>query len=224
MINNQLFTGKAEAYARARPGYPEELLDFILGLVSEKAVFADVGAGTGKFTELLARSDHKIFAIEPNEEMRGQLIKTLAAYPSANIVQASAEKTSLAASSIDLITCAQALHWFELRDFRAECQRIAQPGAIVMSVYNGMGKNSTHAIESARAFFHSPTEKEFSNPISYDYENWLAYMQSHSHAPLPLDSSYPDYLRTLDLQFKKENVNGQMVYHNTTHIYYERLT
>ena len=70
MINTNGFTGKAQAYAEARPGYPDEAIEYICSLAPKNAVFADIGAGTGKFTSLIARSGNKIFAIEPNEDMR----------------------------------------------------------------------------------------------------------------------------------------------------------
>ena len=55
-MNTELFTGKAEAYAKARPGYPDAAMDYICTLVPPKAMLADIGAGTGKFTILLATS------------------------------------------------------------------------------------------------------------------------------------------------------------------------
>ena len=53
-MNTEAFTGKAQAYTNARPGYPDEATEYICSLVKPDAVFADVGAGTGKFTSLIA--------------------------------------------------------------------------------------------------------------------------------------------------------------------------
>ena len=77
-MNTKKFTGKAQAYAYARPGYPNDAVDYIKTLAPAGAVFADIGAGTGKFTELLARQGHIIYAVEPNADMREQLAVTLA--------------------------------------------------------------------------------------------------------------------------------------------------
>jgi len=99
------FTGKAEAYAKARPGYPDEAIDYISRLVPQDAVFADAGAGTGKLTELLAQKEYTVFAVEPNTDMREQLAFTLMSYKNAKIVVGSAEATTLPDHSIDVITC-----------------------------------------------------------------------------------------------------------------------
>ena len=48
------FTGKAEDYVKGRPGYPDEAIEAIIKLTPSNAVFADIGAGTGKFTVKLA--------------------------------------------------------------------------------------------------------------------------------------------------------------------------
>ena len=146
-MNTEKFTGKAQAYANARPGYPDAAIDYIRNLAPESAVFADIGAGTGKFTELLARHGYKVFAVEPNADMREQLSVTLAPYPNAKIVDGSAEATALSDSSIDVITCAQALHWFDPVVFRAECRRIGKSDILVIAIYNNTpsGSSITHS-------------------------------------------------------------------------------
>jgi len=134
-MNTEAFTGKAQAYAKARPGYPDEAMMYICNLAAPNAVFADVGAGTGKFTALLARYGYDIYAIEPNADMRRELAITLAPYPNTKIVNGTAEATTIHGNSIDVITCAQAIGWFDLNAFRTECQRIGKCGAIVVSAY-----------------------------------------------------------------------------------------
>ena len=72
-INIEAFSGKALAYSEARPGYPDKAIEHICRLIPQEAVFADIGAGTGKFTALLAKYGYKTFAVEPNTDMREQL-------------------------------------------------------------------------------------------------------------------------------------------------------
>jgi 16S rRNA A1518/A1519 N6-dimethyltransferase RsmA/KsgA/DIM1 with predicted DNA glycosylase/AP lyase activity len=108
-LNTEGFTGKAKAYAAARPGYPDEAINYICSLVPANAVFADIGAGTGKFTELIAQCGFEIYAVEPNADMREQLVVTLAQFPNAEIIIGTAEKSTLPDRSVDVITCAQAL-------------------------------------------------------------------------------------------------------------------
>lgn len=135
-MNTENFTGKAEAYAIGRPGYPKAAIEYICSLVPQNAVFADIGAGKGKFTVTLAQSGYSLFAIEPNADMRGQLAITLAPFPNVKIMDGTTETTTLPEQSIDVITVAHALHWFNLYEFRAECNRIVKPGGLVIAIYN----------------------------------------------------------------------------------------
>ncbi|MCL2407110.1 MAG: hypothetical protein FWC95_04200 [Defluviitaleaceae bacterium] len=75
MVNLEAFTNRAEAYAEARPGYPNEVMDYIRIIAPLNAVFADIGAGTGLLTTLIAQNGYKVFAVEPNADMREQLYK-----------------------------------------------------------------------------------------------------------------------------------------------------
>ncbi len=120
--NTEFFTGKAEAYAKARPGYCDAAMDYIFSLVPGDAALVEIGAGTGKFTLSLTRRGHAIFAVEPNADMRRQLTAAAAAYPSVSIIDGTAEATSLPDNSVDAVLCAQALHWFDPEAFRAECK------------------------------------------------------------------------------------------------------
>ena len=163
VMNTEIFTGKARVYANARPGYPEAAFDYIKSIVPPNAVFADIGAGTGKFTEPLARCGYTVHAVEPNADMREQLAATLAAYKNVSIINAPAEATTLPDNSIDAVTCAQALHWFDLDAFQAECRRIGKPGITVIAVYNDTpgGSSTKHGRLSTETFFTNPTLREF---------------------------------------------------------------
>lgn len=225
-MNTEIFTGKAESYAKARPGYPDTAIDYIISLVPPDAVFADVGAGTGKLTELIAQKGHYIFAVEPNADMQEELAVTLSAFSNAQIVVGSAEATTLSESSIDVIICAQALHWFDPDTFREECRRIAKPDSMVIAVYNNTpgGSSMTHSKLSTDIFFKNPTIKEFPNPIYYTREKWLTYMTSHSHDPLPTDSGYASHIAEMNAVFDRENANGLLYREVITKVYSERIS
>jgi ubiquinone/menaquinone biosynthesis C-methylase UbiE len=172
-MNIEKFTGKAKAYAKARPGYPVAAIDYIISLVPPNAVFADIGAGTGKFTLQLAVRGYFVLAVEPNVDMREQLAITLAPYVNAKIISGSAEATTLSNHSVDVITCAQALHWFDLDAFRTECRRIGKPGGIMIAVYNNTpgGSSIKHSKQSTGVFFNNPIVQEFPNPMYYTRES-----------------------------------------------------
>ena len=209
-MNADKFTGKAEAYAKARPSYPEAAIDYITSLAPPDAVYADVGAGTGKFTELLAKRGYQLFAVEPNADMQKQLEITLSPYPNAKTVVGTAEATTLPNNSVDIITCAQALHWIDPNAFREECSRIGKSNSIVVALYNISrgGSSAEHCKSSTAEFFKNPTVKEFPNPIFFTRENWLAYMTSHSGDPLPSDPNYAEHVAEMNAIFDRESVDG----------------
>ncbi len=222
-MNTEKFTGKAEAYTKARPSYPEIAIDYIASLAPEGAVFADVGAGTGKLTELIARRGYTVLAVEPNADMREQLAITLQPYPNAKIIVGTAEATTITDNSVDVIICAQALHWFDPDLFRAECKRIGKPGALAIAVYNNTPSNNsiTHSKTSTEAFFKKHTTKEFPNPIFYTRERGLAFMTSHSHDPLPTDANYAEHIAEMNKVFDRESVDGLLRRDVVTTVYSE---
>ena len=224
-MNTELFTGKAQVYIQSRPGYVSEAIDYIRSLVKPGAVFADIGAGTGKFTEQLARHGYDMYAVEPNRDMYQALAAALQPYPKAKAIQAPAEATALPDASVDAITCAQALHWFEPEGFKAECKRIARPGALLISVYNinPRGSSPAHSKNSAEIFFVNPTVREFPNPIFFTREHWLAYMTSHSYDPVPSDPGYDAHIAEMNAVFDKDSEDGLLRLDVVTRVYSEAI-
>ena len=147
--------------------------------------------------------------------MREQLAITLAPFLNAKVVNGTAEATTLPDHSVDIITCAQALGWFDLNAFRTECRRIGKPGAIVVSIYNDTQGNSSDSKvghltskQASNEFFKNPAVREFPNPIIYTREKWIAYRSSHSYSPLQSDLSYDAYIAEMNAVFDRENVDG----------------
>lgn len=213
-----MFTGKAEAYAKARPSYAKEAIEYILSLVPSNAVFTDIGAGTGKFSELIAAKGNTIYAVEPNADMRSQLERTLSSYDNAFIIEGSSYDTTLRDGCIDVICCAQALHWFDTQLYMAECKRIGKEKFLVVVVYNeetGRDPESRH--EKAIAdFLDSPIMAEFPNTISYTREHWLTFMTSHSGDPSPDSKEYPKHLKKMNEIFDSSQIDGIKYVEGTT--------
>lgn len=136
------FGSQAEAYARGRPDYPQALADWLrdeIGLGAGRRVL-DLGAGTGKFTALLAAACGQVaaacgqvVAVEPVEAMRAQLAARL---PQVEVHAGTAEAIPLADASCDLLTCAQAFHWFATPAALAEIRRVLAPGGELLLVWN----------------------------------------------------------------------------------------
>ncbi|HYG12001.1 MAG TPA: class I SAM-dependent methyltransferase [Pyrinomonadaceae bacterium] len=134
------FTDRVANYAAYRPKYPAAIVEFMraeLGL-SAASVVADVGAGTGIWTEILLREGgcRTVFAVEPNDAMRAEAENSLGEFPGFKSVNGAAEATTLAGASVDFVTAAQAFHWFETRAARAEFARILKPDGWLVLLWN----------------------------------------------------------------------------------------
>jgi SAM-dependent methyltransferase len=128
------FNDRAEDYVRYRPAYPPAAIDAILeGLPAVWSLMvADIGAGTGISARLLADRGARVIAVEPGTMMRG------AAAPHANVrwLAGRAESTGLLDSSVDLVVCAQAFHWFTSAEAVAEFARVLKPGGRLAIMWN----------------------------------------------------------------------------------------
>jgi SAM-dependent methyltransferase len=140
MIPNptQRFTGRVDAYRLYRPTYPPAVVDLLRRecALNSDSRGADVAAGTGIFTETLLAAGFSVTAVEPNAEMRAACASLEAEYPKLRLVDGTAESTGLSDHSIDLVTVAQAMHWFDLDRTRTEFKRILKPGGWCAVLYN----------------------------------------------------------------------------------------
>jgi SAM-dependent methyltransferase len=134
------FTGLADLYARCRPGYPPEALDFIIthcGL-ARGFLLVDVGSGTGISARLFARRGVSVLGIEPNAEMRARAeAESLPPDLPAPVYQEGrAEATNLLDSIANAVLAAQAFHWFEPESALREFHRILKPDGWVVLLWN----------------------------------------------------------------------------------------
>lgn len=121
----------ADVYERARPGYPDEAVRWLAGDVPRDVV--DLGAGTGKLTRSLVARGHRVTAVEPSPEMLAQLE---AAVPDATAVRGSAESIPLPDGAADVVTVAQAFHWFDQPVALREIARVLRRGGRIALVWN----------------------------------------------------------------------------------------
>jgi SAM-dependent methyltransferase len=133
------FGAAAELYDRARPGYPPDAVGWMLGQTARDVV--DLGAGTGIFSRLVASLGHRVTAIEPDPQMRAQLATPqmraqLATSDTIAVLDGSAERIPLPDRSTGAVVAAQAFHWFDNHDARAEIARVLADGGVFAPIWN----------------------------------------------------------------------------------------
>nr|WP_051425554.1 class I SAM-dependent methyltransferase [Jiangella gansuensis] len=125
------FGGVAGIYERTRPDYPAAAVAWLTGEHPRRVL--DLAAGTGKLTRSLVAAGHDVVAVDPSEPM---LVQLRAALPGVDARVGSAEAVPLADASIDVVTVAQAFHWFDPAAAPPEIARVLRPGGRLGLVWN----------------------------------------------------------------------------------------
>lgn len=121
------FSAVAAGYAAYRPGYPDALFSYLASLPSKRALAWDCGCGSGQATLGLAPYFARVIGTDASE---AQLAKA-PPHPRVEYRVARADQSGLEAATVDLVTVAQAIHWFDLEPFYAEVRRVAAPGGVL---------------------------------------------------------------------------------------------
>ena len=251
MQPTQRFSKTIDFYHRYRPSYPTELIDLLAELVSltPNAHIADIGAGTGKLTTLLLDKGYEVWAVEPNDAMREFAINWLASNPRFHASAGKAEATTLAQGQFDLITAAQAFHWFDLTAFRQECLRLLKPNAQVALIWNERSNDTDPAMAAYEALIQSysidyrKVHDQWVNPTqladffqntyttaSFPYTHYLdleGFKGRYRSCSYALDTTHPDYLEAmhqLEQLFNQFAVNDQLGMQYNSVVYYGQLT
>ncbi len=132
------FSRRVENYIKYRPRYPQTIIALLQREchLTTTAVIADIGSGTGLLTEVFLKNGHRVFGVEPDSEMRAAAEYLLQRYRHFTSISATAEATTLADHSVDVVTAGQAFHWFDREQARREFLRILVPNGYVVLVWN----------------------------------------------------------------------------------------
>src|SRR2546425_8908515 len=246
----QRFSSRVEDYARYRPGYPAEVIQLLkteCGLSAESVV-ADVASGTGIFTRMLLENHCRVFGIEPNAEVRRAAEEFLAGYASFTTLNGTAQSTILPDHSVDIITAAQAAHWFDPGKARQEFVRILKPGGWTVLMWNDRRINASrfsreyedlllryctdyHELRrlggdlTVKAFF-APSDfqtRVFDNRQDLDYAGLEGRLLSSSYTPRAGDPKHEPMLRELRRIFESNQVNGRIIFEYDTRVYYGQM-
>jgi ubiquinone/menaquinone biosynthesis C-methylase UbiE len=119
------FSKQSDLYAKYRPGYPQALYDCIINHVENKEAAWDCGTGNGQAAKELSKAFMKVFATDISQKQIDKAVQSDNIFYSVQ----PAEQTNFPDNSFDLVTVAQALHWFRFDEFYKEVRRVTKPGA-----------------------------------------------------------------------------------------------
>ena len=249
MDNTSRFDGRGEIYAKARPKYAESLFCYLKNTLNipKNSVFADIGSGTGIFTEQLLACGYKVFAVEPNGDMRKKAEEKLHCNQNFVSVNGGAAAMNLPDNSADYITAAQAFHWFDAAAFKSECMRVLRPGGKVIIVYNLRNPNAAPVkalAELQRRY--NPEFHGFSNGIgsqkcidffggkcevfrtdntqTYDRRGYIDRVLSSSYSLTEGDAEYAEYIKDINRIFDAFSSGGIIAEPTETAAYIGKLT
>jgi SAM-dependent methyltransferase len=121
------FSGHAADYARARPTYPDALFAWLAAEAPGRALAWDCATGNGQAAVALAAYFEEVFATDAS----GSQVANAVPHPRVRYAVAPADVVPLADGTVDLVTVAQAAHWFDLPRFFAEAVRVLRPGGLL---------------------------------------------------------------------------------------------
>ena len=251
-MNETKFNGMGNIYAKYRPSYPQEFIEFIYSHVGVNinSVIADIGSGTGILTKQLLEKGNRVFAVEPNSDMRTEAENNLNSFDNYISVNGTAENTNLEDRSIDFITVAQAFHWFNRRAFKTECERILKKDGKVILVWNSRdekseivrktddvnriycpeftgfsgGERGAKSEDDFNNFFSGDyITRFFKNDITYDEQSFIGRNLSGSYAPKENEKNYSVYIAELKSLFQKYSKNNSLIMPNVTRVYIGRV-
>lgn len=210
------YSTKAYKYVQFRWEYAAEAVQAIFhtaGLTSASVV-ADIGAGTGKLSRHFLGRVRKVYAVEPDTEMRRMAEEIFYGCADCVVLDGTAEAIPLPDGIIDLITVAQAIHWFDPIQTRFEFMRVMKPSGWLALVRNyGIDSSLNQAIESlmhpewfqpavkqtdlsleelALVYFGGLNFAQMAFPF-YFQQDWISFLGALTTTPGTLDEDHPDF-------------------------------
>jgi SAM-dependent methyltransferase len=229
------FSHRVADYARHRPSYPPSLLAWLgetIGFTPSWRI-ADIGSGTGIFSRLLIEHGNGVHAVEPNDEMRAEAEASLGHLAGFTSVAGTAERTTLPDHAFEMVTAAQAFHWFETDGAREEFHRILVPGGRVLVVFNTRRIDASPfmkayeallrtssadytdvdhrlSIERVREFLVEIREWRAEFTVRHAGDGILALTASASYAPAPGHPRHNAFYAALRALFDAHQANGMV--------------
>jgi SAM-dependent methyltransferase len=241
------FTSRVADYVRYRPDYPPALMGWLRGEhgIAPDWRVADIGAGTGISSKMFLDARHAVVAVEPNAAMRAAAVQWLGGNRDFHAVDGSAEATALADASVDLVSAAQAFHWFDQDAIRREWRRILRPGGLVAVYWNSRRLTGTPFLEGYEALldtygtdYSRVSERygdddhmrrwfgtglrglaRFDHGQQLDFDALRGRLLSSSYAPQPGDPRHAPMLDALRALFDATAIDGRVDFAYDTRVF-----
>jgi len=241
------FSDRVTDYVKYRPSYPAAMVEWLASTVGAGRTVADVGSGTGILSRLLLPHFAKVIGVEPNLVMRGAGNQALGDDPRFVSVDGTAEAATLANASVDLVTAAQAFHWFDQPRARREFQRILRPRGRVALIWNdrlndtaflvdyeaGLQKYATdynevnhqniQKDELARFYGGNFEFRTFPNSQEFDFAGVMGRLDSSSYAPKPGTDAHTRLKSLLAESFHRNAHEGKVRFRYQTLVYFGEI-
>jgi len=246
------FSDRVDNYIKYRPSYPREVVDYMIDTfnLSKDWIIADIASGTGIFSKILLNNRNHVYGVEPNKEMREASEKLLMDYDKFVSIDGTAEESTLEERSIDLITAAQAFHWFDPVKAKKEFKRILKKDGIVLFIWNDrqietsgflqgyeelvikygtdyqkINHRNVRENKSVESFFDKDyTIYQMNNYQEFDFDGLKGRLLSSSYAPNIDHDNYAPMLNTLNDLFEKYKKNKVVRIDYLTQIFWGRLS
>jgi ubiquinone/menaquinone biosynthesis C-methylase UbiE len=247
------FTDRVENYVKARPGYPAEMIPYLVrecALTRDRTVL-DIGCGTGLLAERFCEFGCPVIGVEPNAAMREAGRQYLAGFPNFQMIEGTAESTSMPAASVDIVTAGQAFHWFEVEAARREFARVLKPRGWTVLVWNDRVATGAEFAEgyeklverfgidyaqvdhrrkandeTFRRFFGNNAYRRaaFPNAQRLEWGRFLARVLSSSYMPAPGHPSHEPMMKELQRIFEENTRDSAVIMKYETAVIYGRIT
>jgi len=162
------FSTQAKKYSQFRPYYPSEMIDYVVSFVNNKEIALDVATGNGQVAVELSKHFDKVFATDISQKQLENAAKA------DNFIYKveSAEHTSFGESQFDLVSVAQAIHWFDFDAFYNEVYRILKPNGIFAVLGYGLFGVNGEADKLLKHFYYDITGPYWDAERKYLDENY----------------------------------------------------
>lgn len=232
----QRFTGRARDYNQYRERYDPDIVLPRLRTwcgVTPAWIVADVGAGTGMLADVFLSNGNRVLAVEPNPDMREACAMLHTNDARLEVIDGTAEESSLPGQSIDLVCMGRSFHWFDVAHAIEEFRRILRPGGWIASIVCGRAGEGSEANLEVEALVRSFTtnqaapdearakyarlpeflvrdyhHEEIEGSMQMTEQALFGLLRSASHAPLPKDPRFAGLERGTHEVFTRHAVDG----------------